>query len=57
MSKNRVKRDYETDETSKLNKRQENLAYRSVRYDDPEWQRQWYLVNTIITLKPILSLF
>jgi hypothetical protein len=39
-----VKRDYKQ-ETLNLIKRQENLAYRSVNYDDPEWQRQWYLIN------------
>jgi proprotein convertase subtilisin/kexin type 1 len=44
VSKNRVKRDYKQ-ETLNLIKRQENLAYRSVNYDDPEWQRQWYLIN------------
>ena len=46
ISKSRVKRD-NSDESKHDNfdKRADNLAYRSVRYDDPEWKKQWYLVN------------
>ena len=42
VGKRRVKRD-----NIELNfdKRSENLAYRSISYDDPKWETQWYLVS------------
>ena len=47
VSKRRVKRGYIPLENfeEKAQKRAENLAYRSSKYDDPEWQHQWYLVR------------
>ena len=39
--KQRTKRDH-IDELD-LEKRAENSAYKSTRYDDPEWANQWYL--------------
>lgn len=39
----RSKRDFQPIEVSKFDKRSEMLAYRSAKYDDPEWQSQWYL--------------
>lgn len=45
MSKSRVKRD--NLEVDKFDKRAENLAYRSTKYDDPQWDNQWYLVRLL----------
>lgn len=42
VSKLRTKRDH-VDDVAKFDKRAENTAYRSIRYDDPEWTKQWYL--------------
>ena len=43
VSKLRTKRD--NLDVLNFDKRAENSAYRSVKYDDPEWNNQWYLVN------------
>ncbi len=45
MSKLRAKRDVNNydDEDRDVEKRSEDLAYRSTNYNDPEWQSQWYL--------------
>jgi len=29
-----------------IDKREETLAYRNVRYDDSDWDKEWYLVST-----------
>ena len=48
VSKLRVKRDMlDATEEDKFSKRAENLAYRSVSYDDPKWADQWYLVSDL----------
>lgn len=45
MIKKRSKRDLVDlkQEVKSFDKRAETLAYRSTKYDDPEWQSQWYL--------------
>jgi hypothetical protein len=45
VSKRRVKRDLIDINEDRFSKRAENLAYRVVRYDDPRWDDQWYLVR------------
>jgi len=42
VSKSRTKRDHQSDV---VDKRAENMAYRSAHFDDPEWANQWYLKN------------
>lgn len=42
VSKIRNKRDHQSD---LVDKRAENLIYRSAHFDDPEWKNQWYLKN------------
>lgn len=43
--KKRSKRDFVDikQEARTFDKRAETLAYRSTKYDDPQWQDQWYL--------------
>lgn len=42
QAKSRAKRDHTDDN---VDKREENIAYRSANFDDPEWSNQWYLKN------------
>lgn len=30
-----------------IDKREETLAYRNVRYDDSDWNKEWYLVSLV----------
>lgn len=61
MIKKRSKRDFVDikQEARTFDKRAETLAYRSTKYDDPQWQDQWYLrdardnVNSKLDLRVI----
>lgn len=43
VSKLRTKRDNLDEKELEIEKRAEDKAYRSIKYDDPEWTNQWYL--------------